>query len=138
MNKVVLIGRITKDPELRFIPGSGVAVCTFSIAVDRRKVKDKEQVTDFFKIVVWGKQGENVANYMSKGKLIGISGRIENRSYEGNDGVKRYVTEIVAEEVQFLEKKNDNNTSSSNNTSTENQEYNEWDSASEDDDEIPF
>lgn len=138
MNKVVLIGRLTKDPELRFIPGSGVAVCTFSIAVDRRKVKDKEQVTDFFKIVVWGKQGENVANYMSKGKLIGISGRIENRSYEGNDGVKRYVTEIVAEEVQFLEKKNDNNTSSSNNTSTENQEYNEWDSASEDDDEVPF
>lgn len=138
MNKVVLIGRITKDPELRFIPGSGVAVCTFSIAVDRRKVKDKEQVTDFFKIVVWGKQGENVANYMSKGKLIGISGRIENRSYEGNDGVKRYVTEIVAEEVQFLEKKSDTNTANSNNTNTENQEYNEWDSASEDDDEIPF
>lgn len=138
MNKVVLIGRITKDPELRFIPGSGAAVCTFSIAVDRRKVKDKEQVTDFFKIVVWGKQGENVANYMSKGKLIGISGRIENRSYEGNDGVKRYVTEIVAEEVQFLEKKSDTNTSNSNNTNTKNQEYNEWDSASEDDDEIPF
>lgn len=138
MNKVVLIGRITKDPELRFIPGSGVAVCTFSIAVDRRKVKDKEQVTDFFKIVVWGKQGENVANYMSKGKLIGISGRIENRSYEGNDGIKRYVTEIVAEEVQFLEKKSDTNTANSNNTNTENQEYNEWDSASEDDDEIPF
>ena len=138
MNKVVLIGRITKDPELRFIPGSGVAVCTFSIAVDRRKVKDKEQVTDFFKIVVWGKQGENVANYMSKGKLIGISGRIENRSYEGNDGVKRYVTEIVAEEVQFLEKKSDTNTANSNNTNTENQEYNAWDSASEDDDEIPF
>lgn len=138
MNKVVLIGRITKDPELRFIPGSGAAVCTFSIAVDRRKVKDKEQVTDFFKIVVWGKQGENVANYMCKGRLIGISGRIENRSYEGNDGIKRYVTEIVAEEVQFLEKKSDTNTANSNNTNTENQEYNEWDSASEDDDEIPF
>lgn len=137
MNKVVLIGRITKDPELRFIPGSGVAVCTFSIAVDRRKVKDKEQVTDFFKIVVWGKQGENVANYMSKGKLIGISGRIENRSYEGNDGVKRYVTEIVAEEVQFLEKKNEN--SAAGNVTTNDKSYdNGWDDPIDDDDEIPF
>ena len=140
MNKVVLIGRLTKDPELRFIPGSGAAVCTFSIAVDRRKVKDRDTVTDFFNIVAWGKQGENVANYMTKGRLIGISGRIENRSYEGKDGIKRYTTEIVAEEVQFLERINSNNGGTNNVSSETNNQsrYDEWNDASSEDDEIPF
>lgn len=103
MNKVVLIGRLTKDPELKFTPGSGTAVTTFSIAVDRRFKKEGQQEADFIPIVVWGKQAESTANYMTKGKLIGISGRIETRSYDAKDGTKRYVTEIVAEEVQFLE-----------------------------------
>lgn len=104
MNRVVLIGRLTKDPELKFTPGSGNAVTTFTVAVDRR-VPNKNGVreADFIPIVVWGKQAESTANYMSKGKLIGISGRIQTRSYEAKDGTRRYVTEVVADEVQFLE-----------------------------------
>lgn len=103
MNKVVLIGRLTKDPELRFTPGMGKAVTTFTIAVDRRFIRDGQREADFIPIVVWGKQAESTANYMSKGKLIGISGRIQTRSYESRDGIRKYVTEVIAEEVQFLE-----------------------------------
>lgn len=103
MNKVVLIGRLTKDPELRFTPGTGKAVATFTIAVDRRFKSEGQPEADFIPIVVWGKQAESVANYMNKGKLIGVSGRIQTRSYEAKDGTRRYVTEVTAEEVQFLE-----------------------------------
>ena len=104
MNKVVLIGRLTKDPELKFTPGSGNAVATFTLAVDRRLPnKDGVREADFVPIVVWGKQAESTANYMSKGKLMGVSGRIQTRSYDAKDGTKRYVTEVVADEVQFLE-----------------------------------
>jgi single-strand DNA-binding protein len=103
LNKVVLIGRLTKDPELRFTPGMGKAVTTFTIAVDRRFSKDGQREADFIPIVVWGKQAESTANYMSKGKLIGVSGRIQTRNYEAKDGSRRYVTEVIAEEVQFLE-----------------------------------
>ncbi|KZL90482.1 single-stranded DNA-binding protein [Clostridium magnum] len=103
MNKVVLIGRLTKDPELKFTPGTGTAVATFTVAVDRKFSKDGQKEADFIPIVVWGKQAESTANYTGKGKLIGISGRIQTRSYDAKDGTKRYVTEIVAEEVQFLE-----------------------------------
>ena len=103
MNKTTLIGRPTKDPELKFTPGTGTAVTTFTLAVDRRFSKDKEKETDFIPIVVWGKQAEATANHSAKGKLIGIAGRIQTRSYDAKDGTKRYVTEVVAEEVQFLE-----------------------------------
>lgn len=127
MNKVVLIGRLTKDPELRFTPGTGMAVSTFTIAIDRKKAnKDGKKEADFIPIVVWGKQGESVANYMSKGRLIGISGRIQTRNYEGKDGIRRYVTEVVADEVQFLEKKNDVSNDDG------------WNDPVEDDDDIPF
>lgn len=103
MNKVVLIGRLTKDPELKFTPGNGTAVTTFTLAVDRRFSKDGQREADFIPIVVWGKQAESTANYMSKGKLMGVSGRIQTRSYEAKDGTRRYVTEVIAEEVKFLE-----------------------------------
>lgn len=136
MNKVVLIGRLTKNPELRFIPGTGLAVSTFIIAVDRRANKEGKKETDFIPIVVWGKQGENVANYMSKGKLIGISGRIQTRNYEDKDGIRRYITEIVADEVQFLDYKSSSNNASATNDSTS---YDDgWNDPVEDDDEIPF
>lgn len=103
MNKVVLIGRLTKDPELRFTPGNGTAVTTFTIAIDRRFKREGQNEADFIPVVVWGKQAESTANYMNKGRLIGISGRIQTRSYEAKDGTRRYVTEVVAEEVQFLD-----------------------------------
>ncbi|MEG1482890.1 MAG: single-stranded DNA-binding protein [Cetobacterium sp.] len=103
MNKVVLIGRLTKNPELKFTPGTGTAVATFTIAVNRRFKKDGQPEADFIPIVVWGKQAESTANYMSKGKLISVAGRIETRSYEAKEGGRRYVTEVVADEVSFLE-----------------------------------
>ena len=107
MNKVNLIGRLTKDPELKFTPGTGTAVANFTIAVDRRmQNKDGQREADFIPIVAWGKQAENTANYMSKGKQIAVSGRIQVRSYDAKDGTKRYVTEVIAEEVQFLDRGN--------------------------------
>ncbi len=105
MNKVVLIGRLTKDPELRFTPNNGTAVATFTLAVDRKFLgPNGQKETDFIPIVVWGKMGETVANYMNKGRLIAISGRMQTRSYDAKDGTKRYVTEVVADDVQFLDK----------------------------------
>jgi single-strand DNA-binding protein len=105
MNKVVLIGRLTKDPELRFAPGTGNAVATITLAVDRRMPnKDGQREADFIPVVIWGKQAEATANYMGKGRLMGVSGRIQTRSYEAKDGTRRYVTEVVAEEVQFLDR----------------------------------
>lgn len=102
MNKVVLIGRLTKDPELKFTP-SGTAVCTFTLAVDRRFKKEGQPSADFVPIVIWGKIAESTANYKKKGELIGVAGRIETRSYEAKDGGRMYVTEVIADEVQFLD-----------------------------------
>ncbi|SKA91567.1 single-strand binding protein [Clostridium sp. USBA 49] len=126
MNKVVLIGRLTKDPELKFTPGTGTAVATFTLAVDRRLPnKNGQREADFVPIVVWGKQAESTANYMSKGRLMGVSGRIQTRSYEAKDGTRRYVTEVVADEVQFLEWGNGTN---SNKSATQpNSEYSAMD-----------
>ncbi|NFO57695.1 single-stranded DNA-binding protein [Clostridium botulinum] len=106
MNKAVLIGRLTKDPELRFTPGAGTAVTTLTLAVDKYNSKSGQKEADFVPVVIWGKQAESVANYMVKGSQMAISGRIQTRNYEAKDGTKRYVTEVVATEVQFLSKSN--------------------------------
>lgn len=106
MNKVVLVGRLTKDPELKFTPGKGTAVATFTLAVNRRFKSPGQPEADFIPVVVWGKQAENTANYVGKGRMVGVSGSIQTRTYDAKDGTKRYVTEVVAEEVQFLEPKN--------------------------------
>lgn len=105
MNKVVLIGRLTKNPELKFTP-TGTAVTTFILAVPRRYKKEGQPQADFIPIVVWGKIGESVANYKKKCALISVAGRIEIRSYEAKDGSKRYVTEVIADEVSFLDWEN--------------------------------
>ena len=104
MNKVVLIGRLTKEPELKFTPGSGAAVTTLTLAVDKYNTKTQQKEADFIPVTIWGKQAESTANYMTKGSQMAISGRIQTRSYEAKDGTKRYVTEVVATEVQFLSK----------------------------------
>ncbi|EAF4751666.1 single-stranded DNA-binding protein [Listeria monocytogenes] len=105
MNRVVLVGRLTKDPELRYTP-AGVAVATFTLAVNRPfKNGQGEQEADFIQCVVWRKPAENVANFLKKGSLTGVDGRVQTRNYEGDDGKRVYVTEIVAESVQFLEPK---------------------------------
>ncbi|EAG1886160.1 TPA: single-stranded DNA-binding protein [Listeria monocytogenes] len=105
MNRAVLVGRLTKDPELRYTP-AGVAVATFTLAVNRTFTNQQgEREADFINCVVWRKPAENVANFLKKGSLTGVDGRVQTRNYEGNDGKRVYVTEIVAESVQFLEPK---------------------------------
>lgn len=103
MNKVILIGRLTKDPELRFTP-TGTAVSTVTLAIDRKIAsKDQEKSTDFIQVIIWGKQAEATANYITKGCKFGVCGRIQTRSYNDKDNNRRYVTEVVAEEVSFIE-----------------------------------
>lgn len=105
MNKVVLIGRLTKDPELKFTPGTGTAVSTITLAIDRYNSKTGKKEADFIPVVVYGKQAENLANYLTKGNKAAVSGRIKTRNYEAKDGSKRYVTEVVADiygGVEFL------------------------------------
>ena len=102
MNKVYLIGNLTRDPELASTT-SGVSVCRFSIAVQRRfSNAEGEREADFFNIVVWRAQGENCHKYLKKGSKCAICGSLQNRSYDANDGTKRTITEIVADEVEFL------------------------------------
>lgn len=106
INRVVLVGRLIKDPDLRFTP-SGVAVATFTLAVNRPFMNQNgKRDADFIQVVVWRKAAEAVANYLRKGSLAGVDGRIQTRSYEAQDGRRVYVTEVVAESVQFLESKN--------------------------------
>jgi len=104
MNKVMLIGNLTKDPELATTT-SNVSVCKFSLAVSRKFKNDKgEYDTDFFNIVVWRTVAENCAKYIKKGSKVCVIGSIQNRSYDAQDGTKRYVTDIVADDVEFLNK----------------------------------
>ncbi|EAE3229819.1 single-stranded DNA-binding protein [Listeria monocytogenes] len=108
MNRVVLVGRLTKDPDLRYTP-AGVAVATFTLAVNRPfKNAQGEQEADFINCVVWRKPAENVVNFLKKGSMAGVDGRIQTRNYEDSDGKRVFVTEVVAESVQFLDPKNNN------------------------------
>ncbi|MDR1568825.1 MAG: single-stranded DNA-binding protein [Streptococcaceae bacterium] len=103
INNVVLVGRLTKDPELRYTP-SGQGVATFTLAVNRAfKNQAGEREADFIQCVIWRQQAENLANWAKKGALIGVTGRIQTRNYENNQGQRVYVTEIVADSFQMLE-----------------------------------
>ena len=113
MNKVFLIGRLTRDPELRYT-GSNVPVATFSLAVNRNFTNQAgEREADFINIVVWRKQAENVKNYLSQGSQVAVDGRIQTRSYDDQEGNKRYVTEVVADNVEFLGSKSSGGNQSS-------------------------
>lgn len=106
LNRIVLIGRLVRDPELRYTPTNNTPVCTFSLAVDRnRKNAQGERETDFINIVVWGKIGENCATYLSKGKLAAVDGRLQIRSYTDKEGNRRSIAEVVAENICFLSPK---------------------------------
>ena len=107
MNKVVLIGRLSRDPELRHTT-SGMAVCQINVAISRRVAAGKDPETDFINVVVWDKQAENVSKYLSKGRQVAVEGRIQTRSYDNNEGKKTYVTEVVATNVEFLGSASDN------------------------------
>lgn len=111
MNSVVLIGRAARDPELRFVPGSGMAVANVTMAIDKGLTREKKQeyeaqgkpTADFIRIVVWGKQAENLSQYVSKGKLFAVQGSIQSSSYKSSSGETRYTTEVLANRVEFLE-----------------------------------
>ncbi|MDF2723870.1 MAG: single-strand binding protein [Paenibacillus sp.] len=106
LNRVILIGRLTRDPELRYTP-SGVAVTQFTIAVDRPFSNQQNQrEADFIPIVTWRQLAETCANYLRKGRLTAVEGRIQVRSYDNNEGKRVYVTEVIAENVRFLESAN--------------------------------
>jgi len=106
MNKVFLIGRLSRDPELRHT-GNGTAVCQINVAISRPVAQGKEPETDFINVTVWNKPAENVAKYLSKGRQVAIEGRIQTRSYDNNEGKKTYVTEVIASNVEFLGSAND-------------------------------
>ena len=115
LNRVVLVGRLTRDPEMR-VSQSNIAVTSFNLAVNRPFTsKNGEQNADFINCVTFRKQAENVNQYVKKGSLVGIDGRIQTRNYENKDGQRVYVTEVVCESVQFLEPKSSNNGSSGQN-----------------------
>lgn len=106
MNKVVLIGRLTRDPELRTI-ANGTATTSFSIAVNRQFTNQNgEREADFINCVAWRRQAENIAKYCTKGSQVAVEGRIQTRSYDAQDGTKRYVTEVIADNVEFLGSRN--------------------------------
>ena len=109
MNKVVLVGRLTKDPELRYAAGSDVAVCKFTVAVNRMK-KDE---ADFINCVAFNKTAETIANYLVKGRKIAIAGHIQTGSYLKDDGAKVYTTDVIVETFDFIDSSNRNNTSNS-------------------------
>lgn len=156
MNNVVLIGRLVRDPDLKFIPSTGAAVANFSIAVDKELSRAKrdefrsqgKQTADFINIVVYNKPAENCANYLSKGKMCAVNGRIASRTYTANNGEKKYITEVVANRVEFLdwsEKGQGNNSMGAKNNAPK--ESNPFENFSDDendifqpvdDEEIPF
>lgn len=106
MNKVILLGRLTKDVELRYTQTTNTAVSSFSLAVNRKHTKEgEEQQADFFNIVAWGKLAETTSKYLRKGSQVLITGRLQNRNWEDEQGQKHYVTEVVAEEFDFTESK---------------------------------
>ena len=131
MNNVVLIGRLTKDVELKYIQGTGTPVANFAIAVDREFTgKDGKKEVDFIDIQVWGKSAENCSNYIGKGSLVGVQGSIRIDLYQNKEGENRKITRVNANRVQFLDTKR---TEQENKTNTNTLEFQEIDN-----DDIPF
>jgi single stranded DNA-binding protein (ssb) len=146
LNRVILIGRLTRDPELKYTP-SGTAVATFTLAINRRFNKEE---TDFIDVVAWRQSAEFVANYGSKGRLVMTEGRLQVRTYETKEGQKRKVAEVVADDVRFLDKSGTSPSAGSGQSSSR-RENDQWDDLGRevrledidmvnkiDDDEIPF
>lgn len=136
INKVVLLGRLTKDPELRYAAGSGTAVCRFTVAITRQFKKDE---TDFINCVAFGKTGETIAQYITKGRQIAVTGAIRTGSYDAQDGTKRYTTDVAVESFEFIGSNGTNNSSSNNwDTPVDNSEMGFGEIAPVDDGELPF
>ncbi|HFN8889938.1 TPA: single-stranded DNA-binding protein [Staphylococcus aureus] len=138
LNRVVLVGRLTKDPEYRTTP-DGVSVTTFTIAVNRTFTNAQgEREADFINCVTFRKQAENVNNYLSKGSLAGVDGRLQSRSYDNKEGRRVFVTEVVADSVQFLEPKNNNKQNNQQHNGQTQTGNNPFDNTEEDFSDLPF
>ncbi len=123
MNKVILTGRITKDPELRYTP-NGMATLSFSIAVDRQvRNQDGSRQADFINCVAWGQQADFMSRYVHKGNMLAIAGRLQSRSYQGQDGQTRYVTEVVLESVENMTPRDPNQAPQGNFTQPQQNQY---------------
>lgn len=133
MNKTILMGRLTRDPEVRHTQTTNKMVVSFTLAVKRRL----QEGTDFFNIVAWNKTGEFVSKYFKKGQQVVVGGRLQNRQYEAKDGSKRTVTEIIAEEVYFADSKKENTDVENENNQVEDLSFNPNFSLLDDDD-LPF
>lgn len=143
MNKIQLIGRLTKDPELNFLPGNGTAVTKFTLAVNRPQLdKSKSQEADFINCVCFGKRAEAIANYVSKGHLFGLSGRLQINKYVAKDGTNRLSTDVLVEDFEFLQGKSNGNSSSSTQDTQAHQQHRHDDYGDGltpvDDGDIPF
>ena len=129
LNTVILIGRLTRDPDQRYTP-NGVAVTKFTLAVDRGFTnKQGEKETDFIDVVVWQKLAENCASYLGKGRLVAVEGRLQIRSYDDKEGIRRKVAEVVARNVKFLDKAKDGGSQNGKNGGTETEDFvnSDWD-----------
>lgn len=107
LNRIALVGRLTKDPEVRYTSDNQTAIAKFSIAVDRTFKRDGQQSADFIPIVVFGKSAENCGKYIKKGRLVAVSGRLQTRTWDDQEGKRHYATEVIADEVDFLDKGSD-------------------------------
>lgn len=139
MNKVVLMGRLTKEVEVRYTQTNNITVASFNVAVNRRFVKEgEERQADFFNIIAWGKLGEFCSKYFKKGQQVAIIGRLQTRNWEDEQGQKHYVTEVVAEEAYFADSKKDDGTSNNtfSNNAFETSNGNDFEITSNDD--LPF
>lgn len=140
MNNAILIGRLTRDPELKYLAENNRAVVNFTLAVDRKLSKEKKKeyeekglpTADFINITAWGKLAETCGNYLKKGRLVAVEGRIQTRSYEVNDGNRRYITEVVANNLEFLDNP-DSKASNNNPDSIDLEGFSPYN-----DDDIPF
>ncbi len=142
LNKVVLIGRLTRDPELRYTSG-GIAVTRFTLAVDRNYTNQQgEREADFIPIVVWRGQAETSAKYLNKGRLVAVSGRIQTGSYETPEGQRRYTTEVIADDVRFLDRGDSKPSGESDVGRTQDSYHNDstpgFTDLGDGDDELPF
>lgn len=135
MNKVVLIGRLTKDPELKYTPGDGTAICRITVAVARAFKKDE---TDFINCVAFGKTGETIAQYFTKGRQIALAGNIRTGSYQAQDGTKMYTTNVIIENFEFVGNNSNNSSNQSTWSAQDNSDESFGDMTPVDDGDMPF
>lgn len=139
MNKVVLMGRLTRDPEVRYTQTNNTLVASFSLAVNRRFARQgEERQADFINIVAWNKTGEFVSKYFKKGQQVGVIGRIQTRTWDDEQGQKHYVTEVIAEETYFADSRRDGETSDFGNTFGESVTQSAEFQVTSSDDDLPF